>query len=269
MLASFLVYLRPTNQAPLSSHPGRSLHGLFINLLADTDPELADRLHSQMPNKPFTVSSLMGRFARDGSRQIVTPDEVYRVRYTVLTEEIFAGLSQTLLNRYLYGQAVEIDREPFQIERISADPQDTKGWGQVTSYQDLFQQRDQAQEIRLRFSSPTAFKTGDIHLLFPLPRSVFNSYRRTWRTFVEIPLSEDLMDFVEQHVVVSYYKLRTEVIRAGRFHLIGFVGNCTYRIMDEDPVRVGELNALADFALFAGTGMKTTQGMGQTRRRAG
>lgn len=52
----------------------------------------------------------------------------------------------------------------------------------------------------------------------------------------------------------------------GRYPLIGFAGKCMYRIMDDDPVRVREVNGLADFALLAGTGMKTTQGMGQTRR---
>lgn len=268
MLASFLVYLRPAGLVHLSRHLARSLHGLLINLLADASPELADRLHSPMPIKPFTVSTLLGRFTHDQGRPIATPDQLYRVRYTVLTDEVFAGLSQILLGRYLYQQAVEIDGHPFRIEGIGIEPRDTEGWARITSYQDLYQQSraSRSREIRLRFYSPTAFKTGDVSLLFPLPWSVFGSYRRTWEAFAGLPLSPDLMDFVDQHVAVSRYELKTRVIQAGGYPLIGFTGTCTYRIMDDDPVRKGELNTLADFALFAGTGMKTTQGMGQTRR---
>ncbi|MFQ5813175.1 MAG: CRISPR-associated endoribonuclease Cas6 [Anaerolineae bacterium] len=266
MLASFLVYLRPNNLAHLGRHLGRSLHGLLINLLADANPELADRLHSPMPIKPFTVSTLMGRFSRDQGRPIATPDQVYRVRYTVLTEDVFAGLSQILLGRYLYEQPVEIDGHPFRIEGIGIEPRDTDGWGCITSYQDLLQQRGEAREIRLRFYSPTAFKTGDVSLLFPLARSVFGSYRRSWDEFAGIPLSDDLIEFTEEKVVASRYDLKTRVLHAGGYPLIGFVGTCTYRIMDREPIKVEELNTLANFALFAGTGMKTTQGMGQTRR---
>ena len=80
VLASFLITLRPTGPAPLGRHLGRSLHGLLINLLADADPALADRLHSPMPIKPFTVSTLLGRLSREGGRPVATPDQLYRRR---------------------------------------------------------------------------------------------------------------------------------------------------------------------------------------------
>ncbi|MFQ5813177.1 MAG: CRISPR system precrRNA processing endoribonuclease RAMP protein Cas6, partial [Anaerolineae bacterium] len=90
------------------------------------------------------------------------------------------------------------------------------------------------------------------------PFSVFGSYKRSWDAFAGIPLSDGLMDFVEEKVVTSRYKLETKVLEAGGYPLIGFAGTCTYRVMADDPVREREVNALADFALFAGTGMKTT-----------
>ena len=266
MLASFLLYLRPSHPAPLGRHLGRSLHGLFINLLADANAELADRLHNPMPFKPFTVSTLMGAFSHNRGSKTATPDRLYRVRYTVLSEQVFAALGRALLERHLYRRSVEIDGQSFQIERIGVDPRDTHGWGELSSYHDLFRRNGQAREIRLRFHSPTAFKTGDVSLLFPLPRSVFGSLQRTWNAFAGLPLMDDLTEFVETQVTASQHELRTRVIHTGKYPLLGFVGTCSYRILDKEPQRVAELNILADFAFYAGVGMKTTQGMGQTRR---
>ena len=72
--------------------------------------------------------------------------------------------------------------------------------------------------------------------------------------------------FRAQRVAVSRYDLSTRVISAGRYKLLGFVGECTYRILDQASPFTPELNMLADFALFSGVGMKKGQGMGQTRR---
>jgi len=47
----------------------------------------------------------------------------------------------------------------------------------------------------------------------------------------------------------------------------GFVGKCTFRLKghpSSDIIKA--LNTLADFAFYSGTGMKTTMGMGLTRR---
>ena len=50
---------------------------------------------------------------------------------------------------------------------------------------------------------------------------------------------------------------------------VGFVGRVTYRLMAEDDAARCQLNALADLAFYSGVGMKTTMGMGQSRRVVG
>ena len=47
---------------------------------------------------------------------------------------------------------------------------------------------------------------------------------------------------------------------------VGFVGQATYGLMAENEAARCQLNALADFAFYAGVGMKTALGMGQCRR---
>jgi CRISPR-associated endoribonuclease Cas6 len=45
------------------------------------------------------------------------------------------------------------------------------------------------------------------------------------------------------------------------------VGEISYRLMgDVEPLQIKQINALADFALYAGIGRKTPMGMGMVRR---
>jgi CRISPR-associated endoribonuclease Cas6 len=45
------------------------------------------------------------------------------------------------------------------------------------------------------------------------------------------------------------------------------LGQVNYRILgDVEPMQIKQINALADFALYAGVGRKTTMGMGMLRR---
>jgi CRISPR-associated endoribonuclease Cas6 len=266
LLASFLVFLKPKALALLGRTIGRSLHGLFISLLADASPTLADQLHSPMPIKPFTVSMLRGRLLRRSNQQLVSPDETYQVRYTVLADDVFAALSHILLGKYLYHETVSLDGQPFEIVNIAVEPAKSRGWACLASYEQLYEQARADDCIALRFASPTTFRTGDVNLLFPLPMSVFGSYLRKWEAFSPISMEDGLLDFIAGQVVAERYELQTRVVQYGNFQVNGFTGVCHYRVLGGDGELVRAVNVLADFALFAGTGQKTTQGLGQTKR---
>jgi CRISPR-associated endoribonuclease Cas6 len=106
--------------------------------------------------------------------------------------------------------------------------------------------------------------------MFPIPVSVFGSYWQRWRVFSGIELSDDLLDFADEYVAVQQHRLRTKMVPFGRGHQYhGFTGRCTYRVLERDPAKLKELNALANYALYCGTGQKTTQGLGQTKRTRG
>ena len=266
MLASFLTYLRPLQVTQLDKHVGRWLNGLLFDLIREVDPVLSAKIHDEMDLKPFTVSTIKGHFRTINGKRCAVPEEIYRVRYTVLMDEVFQVLGQVFLERYLERKAITIHNQPFELLRIGVAPHERNSWVVTSSYEALYQQRQSAGKITLQFASPTGFKNSELNIMFPRPVSVFGSLRRTWETFAPIPLSEGLKDFVEQRVAVSRYDLSTRVISAGRYKLLGFVGQCTYRILDKDSPLTSELNMLADFALFSGVGMKKTQGMGQVRR---
>ncbi len=266
MLASFVTYLRPMQVTQLDRHVGRWLNGLMFHLIREADAQLATRVHDEMNLKPFTVSEVRGNFRMIKGRRSAVPEEIYRVRYTVLMDEVFQALGQVLLERYLERRAITINDQPFELLRIGIAPHERNPWVVNSSYEQLYEQRRAEPMITLKFSSPTGFKNGQLNIMFPRTVSVFGSLQRTWKAFAPLPLSEGLLDFVEQRVAVSRYDLSTRVISAGHYKLLGFVGECTYRILDDASPFASELNMLADFALFSGVGMKKGQGMGQVRR---
>ena len=267
MLASFIVLLRPIRTAPVGRNLGRYLHGLLLKLVAAVDAELADHLHPGGGQRPFTVSTLNGRWSKGGGRRLALADEAHSVRYTVLTDSMFSALGWVLSGKYVDDQPVHIDGQPFAIRDISVDPRRSDGWAELTTYEDLIRQAGGDRRICLHFASPTAFHTGDIQLLFPLCRSVFGSYLRKWESFSSIPLSVDLLDFAAQFMQAEHFSLDTrELPLRRRFRHKGFPGYCQYQVIADDQDMIRQLNALADFALFAGTGWKTTHGFGQTRR---
>jgi CRISPR-associated endoribonuclease Cas6 len=270
MLASFIVSLQPLGSPVLKRDMGRSLHRLLFALMKQVDPELADRLHSGQGLRPFTVSPLLGRLEHAGPDRVALTDDIYHVRYTCLTEEVTGALSRILLGKLAYEDEVKIDWQPFRVAHVEVDPQLSEGWADLATYAQLCEQAAADRRIRLEFGSPTTFRTSDVNLLFPLPESVFGSYLCKWEEFSPTPLSDGLAAFLDGkagNVVAERYELATEIVPYGaRGQVNGFVGHCQYRVLGGDEAIVRELNALADFALFAGTGQKTTHGLGQTRR---
>jgi len=267
MLASFVVALRPQRLAPLGRTVGRSLHALLLNMVAQADPDLAEALHAEARVKPFTVSMLQGHFAERGHHRCARPEEVYRVRYTVMAEAVFTALSYVLVEKQAYREPVILDGQPYQIVDILTDPPASDGWATLSGFESLMERAEAVDRVKLEFVSPTTFRQGDVNLLFPLPESVFGSYLRRWNALAPVELDHaKVLDAVAAHVVAERYELRTRVVPYGTAQYNGFVGYCQYRILSQDIETLRVLNLLADFALFAGTGQKTTQGMGQTRR---
>lgn len=266
MLASFVIQLRPRTLAPLGQTLGRSLHALLLRLISEVDPDLATVLHAEAKVKPFTVSMLQGRLIQRDGRQLASPDERYRVRYTVLSDPIFSALSNTLLGKLMVQEPVRLDGSLFDVEDIVVRPESSDGWARLDNFEGLWARADVSERIALEFVSPTTFRVGDVNLLFPLPVSVFGGLLRKWQAFAPIGLPEELETFIAERVVTERYRLETRVVRYDNHQYNGFVGTCQYRVLSGDGDLVRPINALADLALFTGIGQKTTQGLGQSRR---
>jgi 8-amino-7-oxononanoate synthase len=119
-------------------------------------------------------------------------------------------------------------------------------------------------QIALTFATPTAFRQGQYDTALPTRDSVFNSLLNRWNKYSGIELS----NFSIEAIFPSFFNIRTEIAADSRSKFIGCVGEISYRLMgDVEPLQIKQINALADFALYAGIGRKTPMGMGMVRRR--
>jgi len=225
----------------------RALNALFYRWLETAEPRLARFVHEQADPKPFTLSPL----AVDG-------DERCHFRLTLLEDEYWAYVA-TWMKR---EQTVRIGPK---ILALSDEVQvEHRAYGEIAELAAT------EREIALRFESPTSFRTREMYDALPDPRRVFQSHLVRWNAFAEPLEPQDVyLEWVASYVAVSQFDLKTEVLDFGSHVEIGCVGEVHFRVAERvggDREMVRWLNRLADYAYFCGTGHKTTQGMGQTRR---
>ena len=81
-------------------------------------------------------------------------------------------------------------------------------------------------------------------------------------------MSSDLVNEFEK-VRIERYNLKTESVRYNQEKTRGFIGTVAYELLPSTGKdKIVAINALANFALYSGVGIKTEMGMGQVRRRA-
>lgn len=263
MFGALTLTLRPHGITPLDAHTGRFWNGLVYYLLARIDAPLSGEWHDARNPKPFTVSTLQGATPTIRGKPCALPDHTYTLRITVLETRGWQILQESVAQLFRDGAPLYMQQYPFSLE--AAAP--TMATGSPITADALLQRLPAKNSITFDFLSPTAFKKDDVSLLFPQPWNVFGSLLRNWEAFAPLsPLHPELRTVLEHQIAVSKYQLETTYINAMGYHLKGFTGRVTYQLLCKDPTIARHLHALADFAEYAGVGMKTTQGMGQVRR---
>ena len=250
---------------------GRHLHALFLTLVSSVDQNLGDRLHSFTANKSFTLSPL--QVQHSGIRQNhalhwqhqqpISAGTPCWWRISLLDETLFSQLTQLWLN--LNPQHPwHLGAADLYITSIQGTPQSTQPWANACTYAQLYEQASQSDRlITFSFATPTAFRQGEYDSALPTKECVFNSLLNRWNKYSGIEFS----DIALAAIFPSCFNIRTEIVIDSRSKFIGFVGEISYRLLGEiEPLQIKQINALADFALYAGIGRKVPMGMGMVRR---
>jgi CRISPR-associated endoribonuclease Cas6 len=225
------------------------------------------------------------------------------LRITLLEDNLFPTFSRYFLSRT--EPTFRLGETQFAVTSVLATPENENDWSNYVSYDELIERarmqagrlhsqadsgltgndtplrppqggnsRLHSQELRrikLYFVTPTSFSKGDMDLPLPLPRLVFQSYLNRFREFHDFEFLSDFVELVDLFTGISSMKgMRTDTIKTKKVILTGFVGEVSFEISKKAPPElVFQMNLLADFAFFCGTGKKTTVGMGQTVRTTG
>jgi CRISPR-associated endoribonuclease Cas6 len=288
-LFSMLLRLHPGERGQVSLSAGNQIQAAFLDLVRQSGPDLAERLHTPNQRRPYTLSPLQGfnhlsseelEEAMNNNQMVgVSPGQVYWLRISMLDATIFGTFARSLITRPR-ELIVRIGDVRFEVSRLltTPDPDHTpQSWIAHSSFAELHSLQPALKQYYFEFASPTAFSAGQkqwgkLLTVFPEPGIVFESLARQWQLFAPPNLSLDnltpqaIRDWCKENVVVSRYNLSTRYLPSSKFGQIGFQGTITYQVKgDPNSPEAQWLTPLARFALFSGIGYKTTMGMGQAR----
>ncbi len=261
---------------------GRHYHALFLNLVSSVDKKLGDLLHDSTADKAFTLSPLQVQTSYTGNgngkrghlshknyilqwepNKPISPSTPCWWRISLLDDTLFSQLTPLWLN-INPEHAWHLGSADLYITSILGTPQSTQPWANACTYQQLYEQASESDRtISLTFSTPTAFRQGKYDTTLPTRECVFNSLLARWNKYSGIEFDNISLDAI----FPSFVNINTEILADSRSKFIGIIGEVNYRILGEiEPITIKQINTLADFALYAGVGRKTTMGMGMTRR---
>jgi CRISPR-associated endoribonuclease Cas6 len=142
---------------------------------------------------------------------------------------------------------------------------------ETSSYESLYQdlvamEPEPINRFKLRFLTPTAFAQNRTHLPLPIPLLMFRSWLERWNHFAPVYLGGDeLLAYLSDAVALKSHKIQTRLFSLPHGYVNGFTGYATLQVLrSTDPLLANVANLLVCYAHFAGTGMKTRLGMGQT-----
>jgi len=181
------------------------------------------------------------------------------------------GYSQVFLELSEKVQSLRILGCIFDVIRV-AGSEEEHPWAGKIGFDELYERWFSSEErltskVRMRFFSPTTFRSSGRNIPFPLPRLVFQSILNKWNRYAYIHPSSELGRVIEDGMTLSRYELRTKMMDFGKYREVGFIGESEFMVMKGIEIKlIRWVHLLSDFAFFSGVGYKTTMGMGQVRK---
>ena len=273
MLTSTVIRLRAKQSGWLPNAMGEYAHATFLSFINQVAPDFAQALHDANARQPYAFSPLIGG-KRDRRGVKVWSGGEYWMRFTILDSALYTVFSQYFAESTSFDIELQLGKIKFVIEEIITSPR-VERWGGYTTFSDILSDASFDPIVSLKFMSLTAFSVGRTSSgsrrfsIFPEPAIVFDSLLRRWNKFADQPLDNpaEWQKWVSENVVVRQYRTRSDLWKFKHHLQIGFVGDCTYEIKGNHRAETRKVNALADFAFYAGVGYKTTMGMGQCKRQ--
>lgn len=232
---------------------GIPLHGLVFAALERHDLGLSARVHAAEV-KPFRI----------GQSRWLAPDEldvdVAQVDFQVgvLDDALVGSFLEALTPGCMHGaDDLSLRAQVLQTDVVMQE-----------SYESLYARHaggTVGREIHLEFLTPTTFRTTDLDMPFPVPKTVFYGLQRRWEHHCALHCGPQLNDWVGRAVRVKDFHLRPRSVyfkgmrRTPMTACVGEVSLEMARPGDYEPVFV---RLLADYANYAGVGYKTAFGLG-------
>lgn len=266
-LYALVLRLRPVRGQPAPNPQGHGAQALFLDLVRQASPALAEQLHNDAPAKPYTVALLPPDPAlrREG---------VVELRAAFTRSDLFPVVTRALLGQAT-GSRLRLGAVALELADVCGTP-GSHPWAGFGSFADLAERAQPAPLLSLEFAAATAIGQGTRTdgkqrlALLPTPEAIFKSLAGRWNELApdDLRLDLDTVLAAASDTLISRYNLQSATISLGKGPQKGFLGTCAYE-PPPDPAQSRALALLADAAFYLGVGMKTARGMGLCRRVGG
>ena len=204
-----------------------------------------------------TYSGITGLYTNYGDFLTFNPDEFYQLSFCGLQEATSKAIASLDLS-----PSLEFLGAKFDVLNREDD---------ITSYENLYHtlvavEPEPVKAFALKFSTPTAFSQHRTFLPLPVPNLMFRSWLERWNHFAPVYLgSDELVAYLGEAIALSQHKIQTSLFQLPKGYVNGFTGKVTLQVLSRtEPLLANVANLLVHYSQFAGTGVKTRLGMGQT-----
>jgi CRISPR-associated endoribonuclease Cas6 len=259
----FLKALGDVSPVPFDRECKNRLLGKITSQAGVSEEELG-----KMP-APFSISPLM---PIEGNRPAggIRSDEGgrFRLRLSWLADADVRCLVDWARSLRLEPVRVEARGCPLLIEGGMVSSTLTQRWNRRVPYARLYEEASDCLRVAtMKFYTPTTLEQYGHPYPLPDPSAIFLGYATIWDGFSGIVLSPGLREAIEQHLHLVDFRIQRRLAESEQGPVPGFIGSATFRLAGRHPESIlKDLNALADYAFFCGTGTGTEHGMGLTRR---
>lgn len=231
---------------------GPAIHGHLLTTVRRISPALADHLHrGAKGGQPFAVSPVLCR-----ERQ---PDQ-WRFEVGVLDDSLADVFTEALESEPL----VRIGHSSFVVSTVRPV---------TVRYEEIVARSRPATRWGLNLVTPLTFRTTgesgaprfiplpDAQLVFSRLRARFDRYSPSGALTAEVGVA------IAEHLALASLELVSamHLVKAPRLRYLGCTGTVTYTAVRSESLSDAALqavDALVNFAAFAGVGDQTTKGMG-------
>jgi len=271
------VYLR--GEAPASPFQHMSgLRALALGWIGRARPEQSAALHEVNRPKPYALSPLWeeGAGPEDpavGSRAArATGGGRWWFEVSLLDDRLALRLAEAA------GAEREVRLGPQGFEVTSVVVREVVSWEEL-----LPASVPQRPRYTVRLITPTAHHAAGPHrkaVVVPSAETYFASWWNRWNLCATqwecapFALEEGVLAAAAEQVVIAGFSGGTQLVRNldPNRHFLGFVGEVVFEVLKPGTLTHGvraSLEALVRLACYAGTGVETMRGMGQTREGRG
>ena len=267
MLSAAVIHLRSLQQGSLSAATGKDVQGFWFNHLRRVNPAAAEALHANKEVQSYALSPVMDAGLPLKGRIALQKGQSAWLRVAALNR----GLSHILQEEWLARLPGQITLGGLEWQVCGFETRSAgHAWAGCVELEHLSKtilySDSPPHKWRLRFLTPTAFRSSGGHLPFPLPGALLGSWLRRWNRNGGVPLPREIQNIAQENLLVNSYNLKTVPVKAGKQLMIGCVGEITLEAKGLNTFERAAIDFLCTYAFWAGSGHHTTRGFGLTSR---